>query len=479
MRWARLDVSSTNRPDLLPEERVLLVQASIGLYEGGEKVQRHQDGAVYLTTHRICYIDRALPKKHAVCLQLRDVAHQELAAGFLKQSPKLTLTLKEETREEPALSTWICPICYFANPLPAHYSPLLPPPPCLTCGMKPDPSVLAPQVVAPDSAANQASCPRCTFHNHPSLTVCEICGERLHAKNLPPVLSPKVSSSPASVKLSFHNGGERSFADRVRSAREAREWQTLHAEVGASSTMGSGAGITGLERAGDVRRRKNELVLGGAFEDLEALMARAKEMVALAESFAAQLHSKTGATTTTTSDPSAQTTLAASARALGLSDPGVTHDMAGDSFHAELARQIADFLDRGVLEREGGVITLTDVFCLYNRARGMGLISPHDLYQATQLFHALHLPMRMRRFRSGLAVVQRAERREEAVVKMVLAFVTEAGGASAREMAGRFGWSVGIAAEELELAEVQGVVCRDTAVGGTRFYPNLISRPVS
>jgi EAP30/Vps36 family len=42
--------------------------------------------------------------------------------------------------------------------------------------------------------------------------------------------------------------------------------------------------------------------------------------------------------------------------------------------------QLADFL-RGPLERAGGMMTLPDVYCLFNRARGTELVSPDDLLQ--------------------------------------------------------------------------------------------------
>ena len=42
------------------------------------------------------------------------------------------------------------------------------------------------------------------------------------------------------------------------------------------------------------------------------------------------------------------------------------------------ARQLADFLAPR-LERTQGVMTLPDVYCLFNRARGSELISPEDL----------------------------------------------------------------------------------------------------
>ena len=45
--------------------------------------------------------------------------------------------------------------------------------------------------------------------------------------------------------------------------------------------------------------------------------------------------------------------------------------VAGNSYHQDLARQVADFLDEP-LQKSHGVMTLTDVYCLYNAARGIG-----------------------------------------------------------------------------------------------------------
>ena len=48
-----------------------------------------------------------------------------------------------------------------------------------------------------------------------------------------------------------------------------------------------------------------------------------------------------------------------------------------------LAQQISDFISP-ILTSSGGILQLTDVYCIYNRARGTDLISPQDLFQACQ-----------------------------------------------------------------------------------------------
>jgi len=108
-------------------------------------------------------------------------------------------------------------------------------------------------------------------------------------------------------------------------------------------------------------------------------MARAKDLVALAEQLASKLSS---APPSSASD--ARVALRESTELLGLNTSIVTKEIAGgeEAYWAELARQIAEFLtsvERGsresILRREGGIVPLIDLFAIYNRARGVGKFS--------------------------------------------------------------------------------------------------------
>lgn len=359
------------------------------------------------------------------------------------------------------------------------------------------------------------ACSRCTFLNHPSLNSCEICGERLLSPNLPTDIPRVDSPAPISftrkdglvgqtveiVKFSFRAGGEKVFYERLRNALIQRKWllhnappvptpgqpsegsrgsETFAPSGGATSGMERGVGIAGLERQGMNVRKKNQVVIESAFEDLEALMGRAKEMVALAESFATRL-----ASTPTFANGDARSALMNSTQALGLVTKdmlgGGSGDRASELFLSELARQVAEFLmddARGVLKDEGGVITLVDLWAVFNRARGIDLISPSDMEKAALMFEKLKLPVRLRKFRSGLLVVQEARSTDAETVRRITAWVGDIGGdrwgkgVTASEAAERFGWSVGVATEELELAEEKGVLCREVGVEGVRFWRN-------
>ena len=371
-------------------------------------------------------------------------------------------------------------------------------------------------------------CPRCTFLNHPSLLACELCGAPLLSteskaadvlgENIGRPESPGPSLDGGSlaidndrecVKFSFRAGGEKIFHERLKGAMVQRKWLLQNAppvpEISPGNAYGMKigtdgqvrqpperartVGIAGLERQGLELRKKNEAVIGSAFEDLDALMASAKEVVALAESFAKK--SDEGSA-------DANQLIAESAKAL---DMVTTKDMLSSSagseslYLSEMSRNLAEYLTddaKGILRKEGGIMSLVDLWAVFNRARGgVELISPMEFEKAARLWEKLRLPVRLRQFKNGLLVVQQADRTDEKTIAQLLSVLHEshipssdfeAGGGNkafgrgitAQEAAQRFGWSVGVASEELEMAEERGVLCREEGIEGLRFWENWI-----
>lgn len=585
------------------------------------KLPNQQNGQVYLTSHRICYVDKDEPRSRSVTLELKEVERYEFYAGFMKSSPKITIIPKpskrlstrnhgnvipgelgrsktgsprpeqtSRTSQNPpsvAAATWVCTICSFSNPVPSNFDPTAanahtPLAPCLACGIKP---TLAHVLKAAITSANNRSsptpvsstgsplphrtrrsssnissngnaegvsrdraitsgngarrkdssssfqCPRCTFSNHPSLLSCEMCGGPLLSQSGsatgPSLLSEEPRpESPGplkdnsgnmtssgidvsdSIKISFRNGGVKIFHERLKGSMTQRKWLLQNAppapkgnrsaEEGgtnspqqASGARSKTAGIAGLEQLGVNMRKNNETIIGNAFEDLEALMSSAKEVVALAEQLARQNGGSEGMSV------EASAVLAESATQLGLV---TTKDIVGGGssqslYLSELARNLAEFLTddaRGVLKKAGGIITLVDLWAMFNRARGgVELVSPMDFEKAAQLWENLKLPVRLRTFRSGVMVVQGRERTDETTIKALLAWLqdlhefppeTEVAwdwqefgrGVTAQETAERFSWSLGVAEEELLMAEEHGAVCREEGLEGLKFWVNYI-----
>lgn len=363
-------------------------------------------------------------------------------------------------------------------------------------------------------------CPRCTYANDPAMLSCEICEAPLISHDIPAELeratvrteSPGPTlqglavpgvGAPESIKISFRGGGEKIFHERLKGAMTQRKWLLQWAppvpkpnELGASSSSSASptangtktVGIAGLEARRNEIRKNNEIVIGSAFEDLETLMASAKEIIALAERFARQ---------TNGSSSEASALIAQSASELGL----VTKDMLGSGsnseslYLSELSRNVAEFLtddSKGVLRKAGGIISLVDLWAIFNRARGgVELVSPNDFEKAARLWEKLRLPVRLRQFKSGVLVVQASDRTDEKTIKALLAWLQTMHyippekevpwdwqafgcGVTAQDAASHFGWSIGVATEELEMAEEKGVLCREESIEGLKFWENFI-----
>lgn len=600
----QLDLTTALRPSLYDDETLLFVQDGVGLYEGKYKIAHYQNGHAYLTSHRVCYVDNAEPRKYCVAVDLKEIDRTEFYAGFLKSSPKITLFPKatktaqsvnspapryaspsdalvghsvsspRPTAQPPAPTrdinaSWICPICSLPNSVPRNFDPstaneYTPLAPCQACGIKPPLVLIVKAAIAGMSnrpsgslstkmpsqhvngneglhGSNQSSglstsipagqCPRCTFQNDPSLVSCEVCNARLQATgdrrsqidgDIARAESPGPSLSGSSIvgdetietiKFSFRIGGCPTFLERLRSALVQRKWLLQRAPPVPKSAQppslgGSGnsvafngtptpssvaprvVGIAGLEQRGMALRQNNQTVIGTAFEDLEALMTSAKEVIQMAEQFARQSNGALDG------DSDARRLISESASALGLT---TTKDMMGSGSSAEqlyvteLSRDLAEFLTddrKGVLRKEGGIMSLVDLWQVFNRRRnGIELISPLDFEKAANMWDTLNLPIRLRRFKSGLLVVQERNRTDEKTIATLLRWLREpqqaypptptqpsatsfGQGVTAQEAAERFGWSLGVATEELEMAEVIGALCRDQCLDGTRFWEN-------
>ncbi|MCJ1436736.1 hypothetical protein MMC27_006118 [Xylographa pallens] len=620
-----LDLTTALRPELSQDEALLFVQDAVGLYEGKFKIPSYQNGHVYLTTHRICYVDNAEPRKNSTAIELKNVDKYEFYAGFMRSSPKITLYPRPgkrssiqlrngssisgsqassyspsrsatasplarsaspyrgpsslaNTQKQPS-ATWICPICSFSNPVPVHFDPTTanahtPLPPCLTCGIKPELALVLKAAISSASRRQQAlslngipsqpllethqqyngeapadyaqsnnpsgsgrgqklpiRCPRCTFENHPSLTFCEICNAPLtytNSNDISPYrngtsrsVSPGPSldgpnapldDTPEYIKISFRDGGGESFHEKLKGAMIQRRWLLLSAPMpqyenpfdtsleGLDSSPGSsgvntpnnrskGVGIAGLERRGLELRKKNERMIGNAFEDLDTLRTFSKEILAVADSFA----NKWDDTST-----DAKAIISESAASLGMV---TTRAMLGTSassdslYISELSRNLAEYLtdDRqGILKKEGGIMSLVDLWAVFNQAsNGIELNYPPEFEKAARLWEKLGLPVRLREFRNGLLVVQRYDWTDDKSIAQLLAWFQNlrlspprdgyawdwsrfGKGVTAQEAAAQFGWSVGVAMEELEMAEEKGALCREESIEGVRFWENWL-----
>ncbi|KAI1903645.1 hypothetical protein AGOR_G00029330 [Albula goreensis] len=278
------------------------------------------------------------------------------------------------------------------------------------------------------------------------------------------------------IKLSFKEHGQIEFYRRLTEEMTQKRWertpvsQPMPTTTGGSQQAGRtrAVGIVGIERKLEEKRKETDKNISEAFEDLSKLMVKAKEMVELSKSIASKIKEKQG---DITEDETIR--FKSYLLSMGIANP-VTREThgSGTHYHMQLAKQLGDML-LAPLEERGGMMALTEVYCLVNRARGMELLSPEDLVNACKVFDALKLPLRLRIFDSGVMVVQLQSHSEEEMIASALDNVSEKGSLTSEEFAKLLGLSVLLAKERLLLAEKMGHLCRDDSVEGLRFYPNL------
>ncbi|RKP06860.1 EAP30/Vps36 family-domain-containing protein [Thamnocephalis sphaerospora] len=385
-------------------------------------------------------------RPRTTCEPSHDMA--DMAASMARLSVTTALDAHTSNGDD---DEWACPIC--ACPNPAHVGK------CRLCGSvrrspshmgtrstaaqrtsSPLPSISVardantvgvhtrPSVTAMASHEEDSgiACPVCTFLNHVSMVQCEMCESALlkdessgatagEWMDLASGSTAADSSQPripdcqdaTSVRYSFRDGGQPAFMALLRRLLQDRPWEQLER---ASDTISPVAvsqlgGINGLLQAIDQTSHGTEKTLISAFADLDSLMAKAAEMVTLAETIASRLDERAGAASAgATSSKESNMTLASLLTQLDIQNP-VTKDTAGSAYYEELACEFSGFL-APMLASKAGAIALADAYCLFNRARGIELVSPQDLRRACDLAATLGLPMRIRRFASGLLAVQ-------------------------------------------------------------------------
>uniref|UniRef100_A0A0K0DG51 Vacuolar protein-sorting-associated protein 36 n=1 Tax=Angiostrongylus cantonensis TaxID=6313 RepID=A0A0K0DG51_ANGCA len=292
-------------------------------------------------------------------------------------------------------------------------------------------------------------------------------------------VGPQRSSSFNYIRLVFRAGGEDDFHKKYEEALKRKTWQ--RSSSGSSSSGVSGrffetsqgiqmrpVGIAGLEkRLVEVHQRTNETI-SQAFEDMSKLMESARDMVALSKSIAEKLRSRKGEITEDETVAFKSYLLS-----LGVSDP-VTKSAYGNGavYFDKLGEELCTVLLEPLKEC-GGMMTLPEVYCRVNRARGMELLSPEDLLNACQaLSRRVDSPMELHRFATGVIVLQLKTASIESMVESTADFVKMNGSATANELAASRGITVILAKERLLAAEEQAVVCRDDSMEGLKFYPN-------
>ncbi|KAF0892110.1 hypothetical protein E2562_013489 [Oryza meyeriana var. granulata] len=282
------------------------------------------------------------------------------------------------------------------------------------------------------------------------------------------------------------------FYGRLLEAIRARAWEVVAA---AAPTGGSAVaqrapaeedlaikmpvvGVSGILRMEQEAWESAGQNLQDAFQDLNALMSKAKEMMELAEKMRQKLLTNSSAQSNSNDEEmGSKQDMQDWLLSVGIVSP-VTKETAGALYHQQLSRQLADYI-RIPLEKAGGMMALVDVYCLYNRARGTELISPEDLLQACSLWEKFDVPVMLRKFDSGVKVIQTKTHSDDEVFARISSLAQKEDalqkGISPSDAAFTLGIAPALAKEHLLNAESIGILCRDVSPDGLRFYINIFN----
>jgi len=252
---------------LYNDEEIHANQDGVGVYDGLQKSSNHQSGSVYLTSHRLFYIDASNPFAYSFSMDLSYVTQTEYYAGLFKSSPKITLhlsgtsaTLFQHSNGDSDLSfdSWECEVCGYRNP------PGLSPAAARICGLcgvpRPSPPIPIASIAPPkhlssslpssvisspssssitqeNSDVESIACPGCTFLNHPSLRSCELCSTELPTsknsrmmsepgtRSISPDSDDESSAASRIIKMSFRKGGDKTFYTLLKRSLKSKTWE--------------------------------------------------------------------------------------------------------------------------------------------------------------------------------------------------------------------------------------------------------------
>lgn len=227
------------------------------------------------------------------------------------------------------------------------------------------------------------------------------------------------------IKLSGKNGIEESFMQALNETVSARIWEASEAAQPSNDGKSEDApppriklrsGIVGIERNLQERQKQTDENITLAFKDLSKLMTMAKDMVAISKVISSKIRERHG-------DISEDETVRFKSylMSLGIDDP-VTRDNAASNneYFQLLANQICEMLLDPITEA-GGMMSLADVYCRVNRARGLELLSPEDLLNACRMLNG---PIKLRKFPSGAMILQLETHDDETVSEETLEVVS-------------------------------------------------------
>jgi len=207
-------------------------------------------------------------------------------------------------------------------------------------------------------------------------------------KGLGFMASPKLKMTTYSygnISLSFETSRDRDdMLSSLSRCLGRKAWNALSRQpkkkiISEQPLAARKVGVDAIMAKNRERHEEAKRISEDAFsKDVEGLMSEARDLVLIINKYVATLENKKKQESGEGNDQvdEEEQRLSEMLSNMGMMS-AITKKSSGLLYHQQLARQISDFLiQSNFVVKQGGMVTLTDVYCLFNRARGANLISP-------------------------------------------------------------------------------------------------------
>jgi ESCRT-II complex subunit VPS36 len=319
-------------------------------------------------------------------------------------------------------------------------------------------------------------------------------------------VSLRISDSSVALELKFSDiQSKEVFIENASRVIQKKSWEDIakaHSKCEKEKVFSvSNAGVSGIIRRHHEEMSNVDKVSKDALSDLDALMKSARDVVEIVQRYAkyaqekhdqreslegdycdaSEISSNTGPSGgfETMSEKGERNEMESILLSIGIVSP-VTKYSAGRRYHHELSRELADILlQNKLLERLGGMVTLTDLYYIVNRARGTELVSPDDFLKAAESIDKIKVGIRYKCFKSGVKVLHLASLSTEVICQQLLEICRgndDSYGINAGIVSRQLNVTLIVAKEYLLQAESDGTLCRDESTAGLYFFENKFER---
>ncbi|RNA09323.1 vacuolar -sorting-associated 36 isoform X1 [Brachionus plicatilis] len=282
-----------------------------------------------------------------------------------------------------------------------------------------------------------------------------------------------MSSYPESfVFFEFEYGGHNEFFQVLNNQMNRKKWNSA-SDQNLLGTKIQNIGVSGIQRQIQDRLNQQDQQINESFKDLSKLMNQAKEMVNLSNVLISKIN-KSALNCSENEESDDIKKLKGYFLNMGLIDNPVTKESSGSKYHKALALEINNNFSK-IISEGGGIMTLADLFCRLNRARGIaGLISAEDLLIACKELNKLNYDLKYSVYKDlNLHVVEiNSDQLNKTNMKKVENYVERNEYLTPYALSKSMSCSLIVAKKLLLDGEKIGKLCRDETNIDLRFYKN-------